>query len=109
MFLPGKNGGECEGCGDNIPQITYDKTLDDCPQRGGAKTTFCLQDNTTVQRLSVRQVGEAIKILHTGDNILNSKCEYIFNCIYRLTILEGYWGKRKSEREKNKRRKKEEK
>ena len=45
-----------------------------------------------------RQIGEAIKIYHTTDNILNSKCEYLSNCISRLTVLEDDWEKKQRER-----------
>ena len=45
-----------------------------------------------------RQVGEAIKILHTGDNILNSKCEYLSNNISRLTVMEEDWERKRRER-----------
>ena len=38
-----------------------------------------------------RQVAEAIRIQHTKDNILNSKCEYLQNCITRLTVNEESW------------------
>jgi hypothetical protein len=45
-----------------------------------------------------RQVGEAIKIQHTGDNILNSKCEYLSNNISRLTVMEDDWERKRRER-----------
>ena len=45
-----------------------------------------------------RQIGEAIKIYHTRDTILNSKCEYLSNCISRLTVLEDDWEKKQRER-----------
>jgi hypothetical protein len=35
-----------------------------------------------------RQVGEAIAILLSKDNLLNSKNEYIQNCISRITVQE---------------------
>ena len=46
-----------------------------------------------------RQVGEAIKIQHTTDNILNSKCEYLSNCLTRLTVLEDDWERKKREKD----------
>jgi hypothetical protein len=45
-----------------------------------------------------RQIGKAIKIYHTGDTILNSTCEYLSNCISRLTVLEDDWEKNQRER-----------
>ena len=45
-----------------------------------------------------RQVGEAIKILYSRDNLLNSKSEYISNCLTRLTVPEEDWEKNKRER-----------
>jgi hypothetical protein len=45
-----------------------------------------------------RQIGEAVKIFHTRDNILNSKCEYLSNCITRLTVLEDDWERKQRER-----------
>ena len=35
-----------------------------------------------------RQVGEAIKILYSKDVLLNSKLEYLNNCLTRITIRE---------------------
>ena len=45
-------------------------------------------------------MGEAIKILHTGDNILNSKCKYRSNNISRLTVMEEDWERKRRERTK---------
>ena len=45
-----------------------------------------------------RQVAEAIRIQHTKDNILNSKCEYLQNCITRLTVNEEVWERKERER-----------
>ena len=45
-----------------------------------------------------RQVGEAIKIQQTKDNILNSKCEYLSNNISRLTVMEDDWERKRRER-----------
>ena len=42
-----------------------------------------------------RQVREAIKILHTGDNILKSKPEDLSKNISRLTVMEDDWEKKK--------------
>ena len=36
-----------------------------------------------------RQLGEALKIWMTGDDLLNSKNEYLSNCITRITVQEG--------------------
>ena len=46
-----------------------------------------------------RQIGEALRIQYSPDMILNSKSEYLDNCITRLTIEESQWERR--EREKN--------
>ena len=46
-----------------------------------------------------RQIGEAIKIQRTTDNILNSKCEYLSNCLTRLTVLEDDWERRRREKD----------
>jgi hypothetical protein len=43
-------------------------------------------------------VAEAIRIMYTRDNILNSKCEYLNNCIPRLTIEENVYERKKRER-----------
>jgi hypothetical protein len=45
-----------------------------------------------------RQVAEAIRTQHTKDNILNSKCEYLQNCITRLTVNEEVWERKERER-----------
>ena len=45
-----------------------------------------------------RQVGEAIKILYNRDNLLNSKSEYLSNCLTRLKVPEEDWEKNKRER-----------
>ena len=45
-----------------------------------------------------RQVGEAIKILYSPDYLLNSKSEYLNNCLTRITINEQDWEKRERER-----------
>ena len=34
------------------------------------------------------QIGEALRINHSRDRILNSKNEYIQNCISRITVQE---------------------
>ena len=36
-----------------------------------------------------RQLGEAVKIWMTGDDVLNSKNEYLSNCITRITVQAG--------------------
>ena len=36
-----------------------------------------------------RQLGEAVKMWMTGDELLNSKNEYLSNCITRITVQEG--------------------
>jgi hypothetical protein len=45
-----------------------------------------------------RQVGEAIKILYSPDVLLNSKSEYLNNCLTRITISEQDWERRERER-----------
>ena len=45
-----------------------------------------------------RQVGEAIEILHSKDDLLNSKSEYLNNCLTRITITEQNWERRERER-----------
>ena len=46
-----------------------------------------------------RQVSEAMDIYHTTDNILNSKSEYINNCISRLTVNEQDWERKVREKQ----------
>ena len=46
-----------------------------------------------------RQIGEAIKIHHKTDNVLNSKCEYLSNCLTRLTVLEDDWERKRREKD----------
>ena len=46
-----------------------------------------------------RQIGEALRIFFSQDIILNSKSEYLDNCITRLTVEESQWERK--EREKN--------
>jgi hypothetical protein len=41
-----------------------------------------------------RQIGEALKIHYSRDRILNSKNEYMGNCISRLTVEEDAWERR---------------
>ena len=48
--------------------------------------------------LSRRQIGEALKINYSKDELLNSKSEYIKNCLTRLTIEESSWEKNERER-----------
>ena len=43
------------------------------------------------------QLGEALAIWTTKDTLLNSKCEYISNCISRITVQEGALGRKKRE------------
>ena len=38
-----------------------------------------------------RQIGEALKIHYSQDTLLNSKSEYIQNCLTRITIEESSW------------------
>ena len=45
-----------------------------------------------------RQIGEALRINNTVDNILNSKSEYRNNTIGRLTIEESAWERRERSR-----------
>ena len=46
-----------------------------------------------------RQIGEALRIYYSKDDILNSKCEYMDNCITRLTIEESPWENREKNEE----------
>ena len=46
-----------------------------------------------------RQMEEALRINYTGDRILNSKNEYLTNCISRLTIEEDAWERRERYRQ----------
>ena len=45
-----------------------------------------------------RQIGEALRINYSKDNILNSKSEYLQNKISRLTIEEDAWERRERSR-----------
>ena len=45
-----------------------------------------------------RQVAEAMDIFYSRDRILNSKSEYIKNCISRLTLNETEWERKERER-----------
>ena len=38
-----------------------------------------------------RQIGEALRINYSKDNLLNSKAEYMANSLTRLTIKEDPW------------------
>ena len=40
-----------------------------------------------------RQIGEALKINYSKDTLLNSKSEYVKNCLTRLTIEGSSWEK----------------
>ena len=55
-----------------------------------------------------RQVAEAIRILCTKDQILNSKNEYMANCLARICVEEDKYARKKRERleEKNSMKKK---
>ena len=46
-----------------------------------------------------RQVAEALRIMNTKDNILNSKNEYLDNCIPRITVDESKLDRVRRERE----------
>ena len=50
-----------------------------------------------------RRVEEAIRIQHTKDNILYSKCEYLQNCITRLTVNEEVWERKEREKRRGNR------
>ena len=56
--------------------------------------------NTTYQFKDClfRQIGQALKIHYSKDVLLNSKSEYIMNCLTRLTIEEFSWEKNERER-----------
>ena len=45
-----------------------------------------------------RQVAEAIRILYTKDQILNSKNEYMANCLSRVCVEEDKYARKKRER-----------
>ena len=47
-----------------------------------------------------RQIGEALN--YTKDKIINSKNEYLNNCISRLTIEEDAWERREGDRQEEK-------
>ena len=44
-----------------------------------------------------RQLGEALSIFTSKDNLLNSKNEFISNCISRLAVQEGLVEKKRRE------------
>ena len=46
-----------------------------------------------------RQIGEALRINYSKDRILNSKGEYLSNCISRLTVEEDAWERRERSRQ----------
>ena len=54
-----------------------------------------------------RQVAEAIQILYTKDQILNSKNEYMANCLTRICVEENKFERKKREREEEKEEEKE--
>ena len=45
-----------------------------------------------------RQIGEAMRIFYSKDSLLNSKNEYLQNCISRITINEESWERKTRER-----------
>jgi hypothetical protein len=45
-----------------------------------------------------RQIGEAMRIFYSKDILLNSKNEYLQNCINRITINEESWERKTRER-----------
>ena len=45
-----------------------------------------------------RQIAEALRIQNSQDSLLNSKCEYLQNCITRLTVNEEDWERKERER-----------
>ena len=47
-----------------------------------------------------RHLGEAVEIWMTGDELLNSKNEYLSNCITRITVQEGAVDRKLRERNK---------
>ena len=46
-----------------------------------------------------RQVAEAITILYSKDQLLNSKNEYMANCLTRICVEENTFERKKRERE----------
>jgi hypothetical protein len=55
-----------------------------------------------------RQIGEAIQIQRSEDELLNSKCEYLQNCITRITVNEETWERKERERREEESEKEEE-
>ena len=45
-----------------------------------------------------RQIGEALRIYYSKDQLLNSKNEYVQNCISRVVANEESWQRRERER-----------
>ena len=45
-----------------------------------------------------RQVGEALKIFYSKDQLLNSKSEYKQNCLARIAVNEANWERKERER-----------
>ena len=45
-----------------------------------------------------RQIGEALQIFYSNDHLLNSKSEYVQNCISRIAVSEETWERKERER-----------
>ena len=53
-----------------------------------------------------RQIGEALRIYYSKDQLLNSKNEYVQNCISRVVANEESWERRERERKEKEEREK---
>jgi hypothetical protein len=60
---------------------------------------FTFKITTMYKDCLSRQIGEALRIYYSKDNILNSKSEYLDNCISRLAIEETPWERREREKQ----------
>ena len=43
-------------------------------------------------------MGKALKIFYSKDQLLNSKSEYVQNCLARITVNEANWERKERER-----------
>jgi hypothetical protein len=46
-----------------------------------------------------RQIAEALWIQRSSDNLLNSKCEYLQNCVTGTTVNEETWERKERKKE----------
>ena len=63
-----------------------------------ARPPFRFTITTKYRDALSRQVGEAMRIMMSSDDLLNSKSEYVRNCLTRITITEKDWEKKERER-----------